>query len=122
MPAARKGADAVLVARLLKYVDQQLKDHPEESRWRAEKYHLLVALDRAKELISRALKAEPDNEAFLDSMGWVLFKLNQPEAALEHLLKAVEKSDKPDATIKIAKRYGKKKIDTDFSGISGTQN
>jgi tetratricopeptide (TPR) repeat protein len=58
-----------------------------------------VNLERAKDLIGRALKAEPDNEAFLDSMGWVLFKLNQPAPALEFLLKAVAKSGEPDATL-----------------------
>lgn len=39
--------------------------------------------------------------------------------AYEDELTAIIKGDKPDATIKIAKRYGKKKIDTDFSGFAG---
>ncbi len=58
-----------------------------------------IKLDQARDLIERALKTEPDNEAFLDSMGWVLFKLNQPGPALEYLLKAVAKSEQPDATL-----------------------
>jgi protease-4 len=39
--------------------------------------------------------------------------------AYEDELPAILKGDKPDTTIKLAKRYGKKKIDTDFSGLTG---
>ncbi len=56
-------------------------------------------LERARELIAKALKAEPDNEAYLDSMAWVLFKLNQPKEALDYMLKAVKASEEPDATL-----------------------
>ena len=48
--AARKGADADLVARLLKFLDAQLAAKMDEPRWRAEKYRLLIALDRMSEL------------------------------------------------------------------------
>jgi tetratricopeptide (TPR) repeat protein len=54
-------------------------------------------LDRARELIERALKAEPESPAFLDSMGWVLFKLQQPKQALPFLLDAVKREE--DATV-----------------------
>jgi tetratricopeptide (TPR) repeat protein len=56
-------------------------------------------LDRARDLIEKALKAEPKNPAYLDSMAWVLFKLNQPQQALDFELKAVANSDEPDAEI-----------------------
>jgi tetratricopeptide (TPR) repeat protein len=56
-------------------------------------------LDRARELIDRALKTEPKNAAFLDSMGWVLFKLNQPKAALDYMLDAIKNSEEQDATL-----------------------
>jgi tetratricopeptide (TPR) repeat protein len=56
-------------------------------------------LDRARELIEKAVKAEPKNAAYLDSLGWVLFKLRQPKEALGYTLKAVELSDEPDATL-----------------------
>ena len=56
-------------------------------------------LDRARELIEKALKAEPKSAAYLDSMGWVLFKLNQPKEALGYLLQAVSLNDGPDATL-----------------------
>jgi tetratricopeptide (TPR) repeat protein len=56
-------------------------------------------LDRARELIEKAVKSEPKNAAFLDSMGWVLFKLEQPKDALDYILKAIEHSEEPDATV-----------------------
>ncbi len=56
-------------------------------------------LTRARELIESALKIEPDNDAFLDSMGWVLFKLGDFNGATEYLLKAIAKLEKPDATV-----------------------
>lgn len=39
--------------------------------------------------------------------------------AYEDELTGILKGDKADTTIKLAKRYGKKKIDTDFSGFAG---
>jgi tetratricopeptide (TPR) repeat protein len=44
----------------------------------------------AFELIQKALSLEPENPAIQDSMGWILFKLNQPEEALYFLLKAFQ--------------------------------
>ena len=56
-------------------------------------------LTEAKTLIEQALKQEPENAAFLDSMAWVLFKLNQPKAALVFQLKALKFQKEPDATL-----------------------
>lgn len=56
-------------------------------------------LERARDLIEQALKAEPKSPAYLDSMGWVLFKLNQPKEALVYILKAVELNEEADATL-----------------------
>lgn len=39
--------------------------------------------------------------------------------AYEDELTGILKGNKPDATVKLTKRYGKKKIDTDFSGFAG---
>ncbi|MGP9534354.1 MULTISPECIES: tetratricopeptide repeat protein [unclassified Halomonas] len=39
-------------------------------------------LEEAFDLIERAYEADPDNPAVLDSMGWVYFRLGQPEEAL----------------------------------------
>jgi len=56
-------------------------------------------LARARVYIEKACKAEPTNAAYLDSMGWVLFKLQLAQEALPWMLKAVELSPDPDATI-----------------------
>ena len=58
-----------------------------------------MKLDQARELIEKAVKVEPKNTAFLDSMAWVLFKLKQPKEALPYALKAAELSEQPDATV-----------------------
>ena len=58
-----------------------------------------MKLDQARELIEKAVKAEPKNAAYLDSLAWVLFKLNRPGEALPQALKAVEFSEEPDATV-----------------------
>lgn len=71
-----------------------------------------VNLERSVELINRALKAEPENGAYLDSLGWALFKLakaQDPAAskkgadapptlqqALDKLLYAAERNKKEE--------------------------
>ena len=47
-------------------------------------------LQEAFELIQQALNLEPENPAIQDSMGWILYKLKQPEEALYFLLKAFQ--------------------------------
>jgi tetratricopeptide (TPR) repeat protein len=59
-------------------------------------------LERAEKLIAIAVKAEPKNEAYLDSMAWVLFKLGKPRDALPYMQQAIEISaaaKTPDATL-----------------------
>jgi len=59
-------------------------------------------LERAKELIERAIKAEPKNNAYLDSLAWVLFKLGKPREALTYMQQAIEISEadkEPDSTL-----------------------
>jgi len=46
-------------------------------------------LDFAKELIEKALAAEPKNGAYLDSMAWVLYRLKDMKAALSYMEKAL---------------------------------
>ena len=55
-------------------------------------------LDQARAMIEKAVKLEPKKAAFLDTMGWVLLKLNRPREALDYLLQAIENSDQPDAS------------------------
>ena len=56
-------------------------------------------LAKARAYIEKAVKLDPKNAAYLDSLGWVLFKLKLPREALPWMLKAVELSPAPDATI-----------------------
>lgn len=56
-------------------------------------------LDQARDLIAKALKAEPKSSAYLDSMAWVLYKLHQPKPALDYELKAMQTSEAEDATL-----------------------
>jgi len=50
-------------------------------------------------MIRIAIKAEPENAAYLDSMGWVLFKLGKFKEAIPHLEKAVSLPGGGDSTI-----------------------
>ena len=57
-------------------------------------------LTEAEEFIRRAVAEEPDNAAYLDSLGWVLYQQGRYQEALPHLERAVALStDQPDAII-----------------------
>jgi tetratricopeptide (TPR) repeat protein len=51
-----------------------------------------IELDRAQELSEAALKAEPKNGAYLDTMGWIEFWLGHYEDAIDFLKKAIKYS------------------------------
>lgn len=55
-------------------------------------------LPEALELIQRAVKVEPTNSSFLDSLGWAYFKLGKLEEAEKHLTDAARR-DSTSATI-----------------------
>ncbi len=55
-------------------------------------------LDEALKLIQQALKTDPENPSYLDSLGWVYFKLGKYDLAEEYLKKAL-KFDSTSATI-----------------------
>ncbi|MFQ5868606.1 MAG: tetratricopeptide repeat protein, partial [Candidatus Zixiibacteriota bacterium] len=52
--------------------------------------NLGIRLREAKGLIVKALEKEPENPAFLDSYGWVLFKLEDHEEAQRQTQKALD--------------------------------
>lgn len=52
-------------------------------------------LDEAGDLIRKALESQPDNGAFLDSLGWFHFKKGDYDKALTQLLRAEEQISKP---------------------------
>jgi tetratricopeptide (TPR) repeat protein len=55
-------------------------------------------LERALELAKFAVKAEPENSSYLDTIGWVHFKLGNYTEAIEFIKKAIEE-DKSNATL-----------------------
>ena len=55
-----------------------------------------INLDEAETMLSVALKAEPENGAYLDSLGWVFFKKGDLAQAEEYLTKAISYVKDPD--------------------------
>src|SRR6267143_253163 len=57
-----------------------------------------IRLEEAEELVQQALKEDPYNGAYLDSLGWIYFKQNKFAASETALRKAVQR-ESHDATI-----------------------
>jgi len=57
-----------------------------------------IRLEEATSLIQRAVKQEPENGAYLDSLGWAYYKQNKLAEAEEYLHKAADR-DRHDPTI-----------------------
>jgi len=55
-------------------------------------------LGRALRMIKKAVAAEPENKAYLDSLGWVYHRLGRPEEAIEPLEQAAA-GEEPDGVI-----------------------
>lgn len=55
-----------------------------------------VNLERAKELSKKTIEAEPENKIYLDTYGWILYRLELYEESYSFLAKAVDGSDDPD--------------------------
>lgn len=56
-------------------------------------------LERAHELLIKAVEIQPKNPAYLDSLAWVLFKLGRPAEALPHMEQSIALNEKPDPTL-----------------------
>ncbi|MBA3543146.1 MAG: tetratricopeptide repeat protein [Chthoniobacterales bacterium] len=56
-------------------------------------------LDEAEDYIKRALAADPENGAYLDSMGWLHYRRGQFEQALAELLSAAQALKADDPTV-----------------------
>ena len=56
-----------------------------------------IRLEYARDLLERAVKLEPKNAAYLDSYGWVYFRLGDLNKAINYLTQAAELTS--DATI-----------------------
>jgi tetratricopeptide (TPR) repeat protein len=57
-----------------------------------------VRLEEALDLIQKAVALEPNNSAFLDSLGWVYYRMNRLEEAAEWLQKSLARSTR-DPTV-----------------------
>jgi tetratricopeptide (TPR) repeat protein len=57
-----------------------------------------VRLQEAQDLVNRAVRIEPNNYAFLDSLGWVYYRLNRLDEAERHLTRSLQLMSK-DPTI-----------------------
>ena len=73
-------------------LEQLVEDYPEDAGFLNALGYLLTdelgRHDEALPYLRRALAAEPDNAAIIDSMGWVLFHLGELESALDYLERA----------------------------------
>jgi tetratricopeptide (TPR) repeat protein len=58
-----------------------------------------VRLPEAQDYIKRAVDLEPANYAFLDSLGWVYFRLNKLDDAEQQLTRSLQLSAEKDPTI-----------------------
>ena len=81
-------------------LESLIEDYPNDAGFlNALGYLLTDKMDRhveAKAYLDKALSTEPDNPAIMDSMGWVLFKLGDYEAALDYLEQAFEMFPDPE--------------------------
>jgi len=85
-----------------------------------------IRINEALEMVTKALEIEPDNGAYLDTKGWIYYKMGHYEDALKYILKAVEKREDSaevlehlgDIYLKLnnlpeAKKYWEKALDKD---------
>ncbi len=56
-------------------------------------------LDEAEEMVGRALQFDPNNGAYLDTLGWVQYRKGKYEDALNQLLRAEENLTRPDPVV-----------------------
>lgn len=56
-------------------------------------------LDKAKKMSGKSLELEPENDSFLDTYGWILYKRNEFQEAKKYMEKAIEKGGANNAVI-----------------------
>ncbi|MDN3648864.1 tetratricopeptide repeat protein [Reinekea marina] len=62
-------------------------------------------LPQAQRYIDKALKEQPNNPAFMDSKGWLLYRLGEPKKALDWLTKAYQQLKIDEVAAHIAEVY-----------------
>jgi tetratricopeptide (TPR) repeat protein len=86
-------------AEAAEYLEQLLDEFPDDISalndlgylWADENEHL----ERAYGMIQKAVEGDPENAAYRDSLGWVLYRLGRVEEALVELEKAAEAEPDP---------------------------
>ncbi|MFA8342241.1 MAG: tetratricopeptide repeat protein [Rhodothermaceae bacterium] len=58
-----------------------------------------IRLKEAEQMSRQALDAEPESASYLDTYGWIMFKMGNLEKALEYVLKAYEKDEEDPALL-----------------------
>ncbi|MBI1933767.1 MAG: tetratricopeptide repeat protein [Ignavibacteriales bacterium] len=53
-----------------------------------------IKLDKALKMVKKAVDTEPENSSYLDTIGWVYFKMNNYQEAKKYIEKAIEFDDK----------------------------
>ena len=87
------------VEEAVEWLEQVLDEYPNDAGalndlgylWADENEHL----ERAHRMIERAVDAEPENAAYRDSLGWVLYRRGQYEDAVVELTRAAEMEPDP---------------------------
>ena len=83
--------------------EKALKQHPKNTRiLNNYSYYLAlenIQLNKALEMSTQAVDLNPNNATFIDTKGWVLFKLQRYEEARDVLRNAIAKSSNPSADI-----------------------
>jgi len=86
--------------RSVRVLEALVEDHPDNPvLLNALGYLLTDQFDRhdeARGYIQKALAMDPDNAAIIDSMGWVLFRLGEYEAAFDYLDRAYRLEQDPE--------------------------
>lgn len=52
-----------------------------------------IQLERALKMAKEAVHQQPENSSYLDTLGWVFFKLGDYEKALQYIMRAIEAGD-----------------------------
>jgi Tfp pilus assembly protein PilF len=56
-------------------------------------------LDEAEDMVGRALQFDPNNGAYLDTLGWIHFRKSKFDEALNELLRAAQNLTRPDPIV-----------------------
>ncbi len=66
-------------------------------------YHLAdknKKIPEAKELVERALQLDPDNGFYLDSLGWVYYRMGRGDEAVDNIRRAIRAMNTDDAVLR----------------------